>query len=142
MWTASSAGCLGCGLTRKKRGDEGGPYFLGFWLYEGTSVVRPSWFESSEVGRGVMDEPLRASLRLNALPGDHQARWRWTTGRESQSGWPLGWAHLSRPTQAQSASFQESQLSQSCHSVPIVPSPTMPLSRSLARCTRPRCVCS
>ena len=51
--------------------DHDGPrYFLGFWLADGTSVVRAFWLESGELSRGVMTDPAVTLSVWRAL-GEH-----------------------------------------------------------------------
>ena len=51
---------------------EGARYFLGFRLDDGTSVVRPFWLESGEIGRGIMTDPNVTLSVWNALPEDQR----------------------------------------------------------------------
>ena len=54
------------------RDHEGARYFLGFRLDDGTSVVRPFWLESGEIGRGIMTDPTVTLSVWNALPEDQR----------------------------------------------------------------------
>ena len=51
-----------------RRDHEGQRYFLGFRLADGTSVVRAFWLESGELSRGIMTDPIVASMVSSALP--------------------------------------------------------------------------
>ena len=59
---------LGSPVDQGNRDHEGARYFLGFRLDDGTSVVRPFWIESGEVGRGIMTEPTVTLSIWIALP--------------------------------------------------------------------------
>ena len=51
--------------------DHDGPrYFLGFWLADGTSVVRSFWLESGELSRGIMTDSIVTLSVWRAL-GEH-----------------------------------------------------------------------
>ena len=51
--------------------DHDGPrYFLGFWLADGTSVVRSFWLESGELSRGIMTDSI-VTLSVWRTLGEH-----------------------------------------------------------------------
>ena len=53
--------------------DHDGPrYFLGFWLADGTSVVRSFWLESGEISRGIMTDPAATLSVWRALGEDNR----------------------------------------------------------------------
>ena len=53
--------------------DHDGPrYFLGFWLADGTSVVRSFWLESGELSRGIMTDSIVTLFVWIALPEDQR----------------------------------------------------------------------
>ena len=72
------------------RDHEGARYFLGFRLDDGTSVVRPFWLESGEIGRGIMTGPTVTLSVWNALP-ENQRPEAVDGGPRSRRHWPLGW---------------------------------------------------
>ena len=59
-------------VDQEHRDHEGLSYFLGFRLADGTSVVRSFWLESGELWRGIMTDPIVASIALSSLPNDHE----------------------------------------------------------------------
>ncbi len=66
-----------------RRDHEGPRYFLNFRLADGTSVVRAFWLESGELSRGIMTDPLVATLVRSALGkegGTQSANRQWGGG--------------------------------------------------------------
>ena len=61
-------------VDQERRDHEGKRYFLGFRLADGTSVVRSFWLESSELWRGIMTDPIVASMVSSALPVEPAVR--------------------------------------------------------------------
>ena len=59
-------------VDQEHRDHEGLLYFLDFRLADGTSVVRSFWLESGELWRGIMTDPIVASIALSSLPNDHE----------------------------------------------------------------------
>ena len=59
-------------VDQEHRDHEGLRYFLGFRLADGTSVVRSFWLESGELWRGIMTDPIVASIASSSLPNDHE----------------------------------------------------------------------
>ena len=57
-------------VDQEHRDNEGPRYFLGFRLADGTSVVRSFWPESGELWRGIMTDPIVASMVSSALPSE------------------------------------------------------------------------
>ena len=61
---------LGSAVDQGSRDREGPRYFLGFRLADGTSVVRSFWLETGELWRGIMTDPMTASIVSSALPNE------------------------------------------------------------------------
>ena len=57
-------------VDQEHRDNEGPRYFLGFRLADGTSVVRSFWPESGELWRGIMTDPIVASMVSSAVPAE------------------------------------------------------------------------
>ena len=61
---------LGSPVDQESRDRGRPPYSVGFRLADGTSVVRSFWLESGELWRGIMTDPIVASMVSSALPAE------------------------------------------------------------------------
>ena len=59
---------LGSPVDQGNRDHDGPRFFVGFRLADGTSVVRAFWLDSGELSRGIMTDPIAASIVSSALP--------------------------------------------------------------------------
>ena len=59
---------LGSPVDQENRDHDGPRYFVGLRLADGTSVVRAFWLDSGELSRGIMTDPMAASIVSSALP--------------------------------------------------------------------------
>ena len=63
---------LGSPVEQGNRDHDGAPYFLGFRLADGTSVVRAFWLESGELSRGIMTDPVVTLFVWSELEKEHR----------------------------------------------------------------------
>ena len=63
---------LGSPVDQGNRDHDGAPYFLGFRLADGTSVVRAFWLESGELSRGIMTDPVVTLFVWSELGKEHR----------------------------------------------------------------------
>ena len=63
---------LGSPVEQGNRDHDGAPYFLGFRLADGTSVVRAFWLESGELSRGIMTDPVVTLFVWSELGKEHR----------------------------------------------------------------------
>ena len=61
---------LGSPVDQESRDRGRPPYSVGFRLADGTSVVRSFWLELGELWRGIMTDPIVASMVSSALPAE------------------------------------------------------------------------